>query len=76
MRSIRAFCVEALQARKTRRIPFLSRPRGTRCALCRNSLNEGRLVKKKRCVLHLQSDEPNPAIGMEAPRSARMTRAH
>jgi hypothetical protein len=46
------------------------------CAFRRNSLKDGRLVKKKRCVLHLQSDAPNPAMGTEAPRSARITRAH
>jgi hypothetical protein len=40
-----------------------------------NSLNEGRLLKKKRCVLHLQSDEPNPAMGTQPPRSLLMTRA-
>jgi hypothetical protein len=38
--------------------------------LCRNSRSDGRLAKKKRCASHMQSDEPNPEMGMEAPGSA------
>ncbi len=39
-------------------------------------VRDGRPLKKYRCDSHWQSDDPNPARGMDAPGSVPMHSAH